>query len=54
MEMWKDSKKLGECLDYWNKETEVKYLNKAKQFEQFTAGWVPTWWKALPSLTKDT
>ena len=32
-------KQLGKFLGKWNGETETRKLNKAKQFEQFTAIW---------------
>ena len=39
MIMRPDSKKLGKFLGKWNVETETRKLNKAEQFEQFTASW---------------
>ena len=33
------SEKTGKLLGKWNGETEIRKLNKAKQFVQFTANW---------------
>ena len=37
MHVRQDNKKLGKLRGKWNGETETRKLNKAKQFEQFTA-----------------